>query len=116
MSTVAEAIVNLLKKEAASYVIKALVARLPFLGTWFMNPIIGFLVTEVIDILYDKGALGINWLWIIIENNIELNAAIKSRIALKEILKAGGNYEEAEENFDEATDDIIRRRHKRLPR
>lgn len=116
MSPLVDATIDLLKKKAAEEVIKLLIAKMPFLGSWFFNPIIGWLVPIIIDVLYDKAALGINFLWITVENSAELNAAIKTRDELKAILQKGGDYKEANDDFNEATDDLIRRRHDRLPR
>lgn len=116
MSPLVDVTINLLKKKLAEEVIKLLVAKSPFFASWFVNPILSWIVPIVIDVLYDKAALGINFIWIAVENSAELNAAIKTRDELKAILQSGGNYKDIEEDFNEATDELIRRRHARLPR
>jgi hypothetical protein len=116
MSPLVGITIDLLKKKAAEAVIAMIVAKAPFFAGWFVNPILGWIVPIVIDVLYDKGALGFNFLWITVENSVELSAAIKSRENLVEILKSGGNYDEAEKEFDEAADKLIRLRREHLPR
>ena len=112
----AKVIIDELKKQAAKEVIGLLAARSSFFASWFMSPILSFIVPLVIDILYDKIALGVNWLWIIVENNAELKNAIGSKEKLEKILSAGGDYTQAEREFNEATDDLIRHNFERLPR
>jgi hypothetical protein len=112
---VAQAIASM-KKLAAEAVIKLIVAKAPFFAGRFVNPIISWLVPIIIDVLYDKGALAVNWMWINLDNNLELKAAIGSKEKLYAILQAGVNYAEAEKEFNKATDDIIRHEFNRLPR
>lgn len=102
-------IIELLKDEAAKSVIKALVAKSSFFASFFMTPVLAWFVPFVIDILYDKGALAINWVWILVDNHVELKRAIDTKEKLQAILAAGGDYTKAEEAFNEATDDLIHR-------
>lgn len=105
-------LINGLKEKALA----ALVAKVPFFGWKVVNPIAGFIVELILKELFDKGALTVNWLWSIAENQAELKDAIKSREALKNILAQGGDSTAAEDEFDESTDDLIRRNHDRIPR
>jgi hypothetical protein len=105
-----------LKKSLAEEALKLIVARAPFLGSAFINPITTFFVKMLIDVLYDKGALGINWVWSLIENKHELKDALKTREDLRRLLEAGLDTTKVEEEFNEATDDLIKRNHDRLPR
>ncbi len=107
MNPIVEQAINLLKKKLAEKVIEALVARSAFFAGWFVNPIIGFFVPMIIDLLYEQGAFYVEWVWNIIENNIELKNAVKSKTTLKAVLDAKGDYAKAEQAFNEATDDII---------
>ena len=116
MSPLVDVTINLLKKKASEMVIQLIVAKAPFFAGWFVNPILGWIVPIVIDVLYDKGALGLNFLWIAVESSMELSAAIKTRDNLRDILTNGGNYDKAEREFDDATDDLVRHRFDRLPR
>lgn len=112
----ADVIVPILKKEAANWVIKALVAKSSFFAGWLISPILGWVVPMIIDVLYDKGALGVNWLWIIVENKSELKDVIKSKENLRAVLLGGGDYTKAEQEFDDAAEDLIRHNFNHLPR
>lgn len=115
MSDIVKDTIDLLKKEAASAVIKALVAKISFFGSWFMNPILAFIVPIVINYLYEEGAFAVDWVWILIQNSNELSMAIKTKDNLQKILAAGGDYKKAEAAFDQAGDDLIRRNFNHLP-
>lgn len=115
-SLITEQVIGALKKEAVNWVIKRLVIKAAWMGSWFMSPILNFIVPMIIDALYDYGALGINWLWMLVENHLELKTAIKTKENLQAILKAGGDYTKAEEEFDDATDSLIEHNFNRLPR
>lgn len=106
---IAVAAIDLLKKELAKKVLALAIAKAPFLASAFVNPIAAWFISIIIDVLYDKMALGVNWVWSIVENHAELKAAIKTRDKLAGILAAGGDYTKAEKEFDDATDDLIRR-------
>ncbi len=115
-SAVVDSIIAALKKEAAEQVIKKLAAKSAFFSSWFMSPILSFIVPIVIDELYDKSALGINWLWIIIENKKELKDAIRTREELLSLLRNGQDTTQAEDEFNEAADSLIKRNNGHLPR
>jgi len=105
-----------MKRLAVEAVMKLIVAKAPFFAGRFINPILGWIVPMVIEVLYDKGALAVNWMWIIVENSLELKAAVKSKDRLFKILEAGGDYAKAEKEFNDATDDLIQHDFDRLPR
>jgi hypothetical protein len=105
-----------LKKLAKDEVVKLIVAKAPFFAGSIMNPLLGWFVSIVIGVLYDKGALGINWMWISLDNNKELKEALKSKEKLYAILQAGGDHAKAEQEFNKATDDLIRHNINRLYR
>lgn len=115
-NAVIEAAVDLLKKELAKKVMAQLVAKSAFFANVFVNPIIGFFLPVIIDALWSQGALGINWVWIIVENNRELKNAIESRENLAHLLASSQDTTKAEERFDEDADDLIKRNHDHLPR
>lgn len=113
---VVDATIAAMKKLAAEAVMKLIIAKAPFFAGRFINPVLGWVIPLVIDVLYDKGALAANWMWIIIDNNMELKAAVKSKERLYKILEAGGDYHAAEKEFNEATNDLIQHDFSRLPR
>ena len=115
MNQIVEQTTELLKKKLIDSVIESLVIRSPFFSSWLIAPLTSFFVTLIIDELYKRAALAVNWVWIIVENNAELSAAIKTKERLALLLNAGENYAEAEKEFDEATDKIIRHNFDRLP-
>ena len=107
---------DLLIQKLKEWVLAKLIAKASFLGFAIINPIVSFIVQKVIEELLNYGALAVNWTWIIVENNMELKSAIKSRDELKLILAMGGDITKAQETFDEATDDIIKHNLDRIPR
>lgn len=115
-SAVVNSLIAALKKEAVAKIISSLVAKSSFFASWFMSPLLSWIVPIIIDELYDISALGINWLWIIVENKKELKDAISTREALQKLLLEGKDTKKAEEDFNEAADNLISRNHKHLPR
>ena len=107
---------SILIQELKKWVLAKLIAKASFFGFAIINPIVAFIVQKVIEELLDYGALAVNWTWIIVENNVELKAAIKSKDELKLILAMGGDTTKIQESFDDATDDLVKRNFDRLPR
>jgi len=103
---------------------KELITRLIAQGaTWLSWPIVGpiasFIIEKVLTEAYDGTALGLNLLWISVENSKELKSAIKTKENLKRLLDGEGLPDEvkkAEDEFDKATDDLVRHRTDRIPR
>lgn len=102
---------------------KELVARLIAQGaTWLAWPIVGpvanFIIEKILTEAYSGTALGANLLWISIENSKELKAAIKTKENLKRLLDGGvlNEIKKAEDEFDKATDDLVRRNTSHLPK
>lgn len=105
-----------LKTLAYEKALEYFLSKASFLSLPVINPLFAFFLRHVIDYLYDQGAFAVNWLWISVEKDQELKAAVESREKLQKILDAGENYEQAQEEFNEAALSLIRHRFDRLPR
>lgn len=108
MSDKSSPVTDLLKEALSQLAISLLKVELPFLSTWFMSPVLGFFAPIIIGVLFDRGAFAVDWVWISIQNHVELGKAISTKEQLQKILEAKGDYEKAEKEFDDASDALIR--------
>ena len=107
---------ELLLQQLRKQIMQGLVKRLALFGLPLVNPIVSFVVGWVLEIALEKTVLGLNLLWIEIENEREKRAYEEAFDDLKKLPQDPDpqELERQRKKFEDAARDLIRIRTQRL--
>lgn len=111
-----EAIEKLLKQAIYDYakkqIIDAIVSRVPFLGASFFNPILGFFIGKILDIVYEHVYRAISFALTDIEVGMQKRAYEEAVVKLQEVLAKENateqEIEDAKKKFKDSFRDLIK--------
>jgi hypothetical protein len=90
---------------------KALITKLPFLGWAWLNPIVGFFLGKLMDIIYEHVYRAVSFTIIDIQVNAQKEAYDQAVTQLKEVLSKQATdkeIEDAKEEFKKNFHDLIK--------
>lgn len=97
---------------AKSAIMKALVTKLPFLGWAWLNPIVGFFLGKLMDIVYEHVYRAVSFAIIDIKVNAQKEAYDQAVVQLQEVLAkeqaTEKEIEDAKKEFKEKFRDLIK--------